>query len=263
MKQHNEARIQLIYENLSQTERTHQAIPSITEAYPDLTVEEAYQIQIVGIEKKLESGHGIVGKKIGLTSVAMQELLGVNQPDYGHLLDNMKVSNRGSVRLNELFQPKIEAEIAFILKKDLEGPNITIEDVIDATDYIVPALEIVDSRIMDWKIKLADTIADNASSGLFVLGDHKFSIDTVDLPLVEMELFRNGELMNTGVGSAVLGNPSTCVAWLASALSKYEVKLKAGEVILSGALSAAIPAGKGDQFTAKFKGLGDVEISFF
>lgn len=254
--------IQLAFENLAQAELTRQSISPITAVYPNLTIEEAYQIQLLGIKKKVERGQVIIGKKIGLTSIAMQELLGVDQPDYGHLLDTMKVVNRENIRLDELFQPRVEAEIAFILKKDLEGPNITVEDIRDATDYIVPALEIVDSRITDWEITLADTIADNASSGLFVLGDNKFSLDEVDLPLIEMELFRNGERMNKGFGSAVLGNPSTCVAWLANVLSTYDVVLKAGEVILSGALSAAIPVEKGDRFTAKFKELGDVEVSF-
>jgi 2-keto-4-pentenoate hydratase len=232
------------------------------ELYPDMTIDEAYQVQMKGIDKKVQEGRQIVGKKIGLTSIAMQEQFGVDQPDYGHLLDNMNVSNKGIIRLDQLFQPKIEAEIAFVLKKDLVGPRVTLEDVMNGTDYIVPALEIVDSRINDWKIKLQDTIADNASSGLFVLGDKKFSATEMNLPEIEMSLFRNGEKMSTGIGSAVLGHPATCVAWLANKLFEYNVVLKAGEVILSGALSAAVPVQKGDHFIAEFSQIGKVEVSF-
>ncbi|MEH6938226.1 2-keto-4-pentenoate hydratase [Bacillus sp. JJ664] len=247
---------------LLDSERNRRSIKPLTEQHPHLTIQEAYQIQLANIDYKLSQGEKIVGKKIGLTSIAMQELLGVDEPDYGHLLNTMNLENGGEVSINETIAPKVEAEIAFVLKKDLVGPNVTIEDVIKATDYIVPAIEVVDSRIENWKIRLEDTVADNASSCLFVLGNHRFDIHEIDLPNVMMELYRNGELMNTGKGSAVLGNPITCVAWLANKLSEFGISLKAGEVILSGALSAAINASAGDCFTAKFPLLGDVSISF-
>ncbi|WP_419887907.1 2-keto-4-pentenoate hydratase [Neobacillus niacini] len=255
-------RVQHLRELLKHAEATMQSISPLTELYPDLTVEDAYQVQLGAIEQKVQDGQRIVGKKIGLTSAAMQKLLGVDQPDYGHLLDSMAVSNKGTISLNRLFQPKVEGEIAFVLCKDLSGPFVTIEDVLEATDYIAPALEIVDSRITDWKITLTDTVADNASSGLFVIGEERFSLKDIDFPSIKMNLLKNGEVINTGYGSDVLGHPAKCVAWLANKLSQYNVELKAGEVILSGALSAAVAAEKGDQFTAEFSHIGKVEVTF-
>ncbi|MEH7249270.1 fumarylacetoacetate hydrolase family protein [Neobacillus niacini] len=250
------------FHHLLKAETSKISVKPLTELYPNLSIDEAYEIQLKVIEMNVKNGSQVIGKKIGLTSVAMQQLLGVNQPDYGHLLDNMSVPNKGIISLEQLFQPKVEGEIAFILRKNLKGPNVTKEDVLEATQYIIPALEIVDSRITDWKIKLQDTIADNASCGLFVLGDNKFSLNGIDLMEIEMSLFKNGELMNTGKGTDVLGHPATCVAWLANKLSEYDVTLKAGEVILSGALSAAIEAKADDFFTAEFSHLGSVEVSF-
>ncbi|RPK03090.1 2-keto-4-pentenoate hydratase [Priestia endophytica] len=250
------------YEHLRQAELEKKTVAPLTELYPDITVEEAYQVQMRFINQKVQKGQQIVGKKIGLTSHAMQELLGVDQPDYGHLLNTMEINDKGDISMSKVFQPKVEAEIAFVLNRDLKGPSVTIEDVLDATDYIVPALEIVDSRIAEWKINLQDTIADNASSGLFVLGNERFSVLETDLTKIEMNLFRNGELVNTGYGSAALGHPAKCVAWLANKLYEYNVTLKAGEIILSGALSAAINAQTGDRFTAGFTHLGKVEVSF-
>lgn len=255
-------RVQHLYELLQQAEASKKSITPLTKVYPDLSVDEAYLVQLRAIEQKVREGQRIVGKKIGLTSVAMQELLRVDQPDYGHLLDSMEVSNKGIISLDRLFQPKVEGEIAFVLRRDLSGPSVTVEDVLDATDYIAPALEIVDSRITDWKITLADTVADNASSGLFVIGDERFSLADIHLPSIEMNLFKNSERINTGYGSDVLGHPATCVAWLANKLSEYNVVLKAGEVILSGALSAAVAAEKGDRFTAGFSHIGKVEVTF-
>ncbi len=258
----DQARIQEAYQHLLRAEAEHQAITPLTELYPDLTVDEAYQVQLLTISQRVKDGQPIIGKKIGLTSVPMQQMFGVDQPDYGHLLSSMQIQNKGIIRADRLFQPKVEAEIAFVLKKDLHGPNVTLEDVLHATDYVVAALEIVDSRIKDWKIKLQDTIADNASSGLFVLGDERFSAADIDLTKEEMKLYRNGEYVNTGSGSAVLGHPATCAAWLANKLYEYNVNLKAGEVILSGALSAAVNAYQGDRVTAEFINLGKVEVAF-
>ncbi|WP_369700042.1 2-keto-4-pentenoate hydratase [Bacillus sp. AFS041924] len=247
---------------LQEAEETGVSIKALTEFYPGITEKEAYQIQLTNIEEKLKKGQKIIGKKIGLTSIAMQELLGVDEPDYGHLLTKMKIPNFGEVQVGNMILPKVEAEIAFVLKKDLIGSNITFEDVVDATDYIVPAIEVVDSRIENWKIRLEDTVADNASSCLFVLGNERFDVKEIDLPNVTMDLYRNDELMNSGKGEAVLGNPIHCVAWLANKLCEFGISLNAGEIILSGALSAAINANAGDQFTAKFPLLGDVSISF-
>lgn len=247
---------------LADAEKTGVGTNPLTTLEPSLSVTEAYHIQLENIQMKVEKGQKIIGKKIGLTSLAMQKLLGVDEPDYGHLLDSMEITNGGVISIEKVLQPKVEAELAFVLKKDLIGPNITTLDVLQATDYIVPALEIVDSRVKDWKIKLPDTIADNASSGFYVLGDKKAKVDEINLELLGIVLSKNNEMVNTGVGAAALGNPATCVAWLANKLSEFGIPLKAGEIILSGALSAAADAKAGDTFSARFAHLGEVKVHF-
>ncbi len=247
---------------LMAAEKNQKEIEPLISVEPNLTVDEAYRIQLKNIDEKVNDGHKIVGKKIGLTSKAMQNLLGVNEPDYGHLLSNMVIENGGKIPKNRVLQPKVEGEIAFILKKDLKGPNVTALDVIQATDYILPAIEVVDSRIKDWKITLADTIADNASSAFYVLGGKPTKLDEVNLELLGMVLSKNGEIVNTGVGAAALGNPLNCVAWLANRLADFDISLHAGEVILSGALSAAVDADEGDSFVARFAHLGEVSVHF-
>ncbi|WP_391557452.1 2-keto-4-pentenoate hydratase [Robertmurraya sp.] len=247
---------------LADAEKTGVGTNPLTILDPSLSVTEAYHIQLENIQMKVEQGQKIIGKKIGLTSLAMQKLLGVDEPDYGHLLDSMEVTNGGRISIEKVLQPKVEAELAFVLKKDLIGPNVTTLDVLQATDYIVPALEIVDSRVKDWKIKLPDTIADNASSGFYVLGERKAKVDEINLELLGMVLSKNNEIVNTGVGAAALGNPATCVAWLANKLSEFGIPLKAGEIILSGALSAAADAQAGDTFSARFAHLGEVKVHF-
>lgn len=240
----------------------NEGVQPITELDPEISVDEAYHVQLHTIEQKMSEGQRITGKKIGLTSKVMQEALGVGEPDYGHLLDQMKIENGGTISSEHVLQPKVEGEIAFILKDDLSGPDVTSFDVLKATDAVVPALEIIDSRIKDWKITLADTVADNASSGLYILGSTPQKIADVDLKQMGMVLYKNGVLQNTGVGAAALGDPAKCVAWLANKLTAYGITLKAGEVILSGALSAAVEAMPGDHFYAKFAELGEVDISF-
>ena len=262
MSVHSKEIIQEAWQHLKQAEEEKKSVSPLTDLHPGLTVEDAYRVQLKAINEKVEGGRTITGKKIGLTSFAMQKLLGVDQPDYGHLLDSMEVKANGEIPLDGLFQPKVEGEIAFVLKKDLKGPYVSAEDVLDATDYVVPSLEIVDSRIKDWKIKLPDTIADNASCGLYVLGEEKFPLEGLDLAKIEMALYKNGELMNRGSGADVLGHPANCVAWLANKLSEYDVTLKAGEIVLSGALSAAVEVREGDRFTAEFTELGNVSVSF-
>jgi 2-keto-4-pentenoate hydratase len=250
------------YQHLLQAEQHKKSVAPLTDLYPDITIQDAYRVQMKSIEQKVKDGHKIVGKKIGLTSLAMQKLLGVDQPDYGHLLDTMDIPYGFTIPMDNLFNPKVEGELAFVLKKDLIGPAVTAEDVLEATEYIIPSIEIVDSRITDWKIKLEDTVADNASCGLFTLGCQRFDPNGMDLTKIEMSLYKNGRLMIKGTGADVLGHPARCVAWLANKLAEYDVPLIAGEVILSGALSAAVEAKKGDVFTAEFSELGKVEVSF-
>lgn len=224
-------------------------------------IDDAYAIQMKNVKKSVESGAVISGKKIGLTSKAMQEMLNVGEPDYGHLYDTMEYAD-GLVPTECLLQPKVEGEIAFVLKEDIQGPDATVADVLAATDYVIAALEIVDSRVKDWKIKLFDTVADNASSGAYTLGTVKLPVSGINLPEEKMEFYKNGAIVNSGTGAAVLGDPAYCVAWLANKLWSYGVILKKGEVVLSGALSAAVSAEKGDVFAATFSSLGKVEAKF-
>lgn len=239
-----------------------QPIEPLTDVHPGLTVEDAYRIQLAGIELRKAEGRKVIGKKIGLTSKAMQQLLGVNEPDYGHLLDNMLLLEGEPCRREELLAPRVEAELAFILKDTLRGPGVTIADVFRATEGIMPAFEIVDSRIKDWKIKLADTVADNASSARLVLGSRMVPVKDLDLRLIGMVLEKNGEVVSSGAGAAVWGHPAAAVAWLANKLAAFGIALEAGEIILSGAVTAAENAGAGDVFTVSFYGLGSLSLKF-
>jgi 2-keto-4-pentenoate hydratase len=247
---------------LLEAEEKKRPIDPLTNLFPHLTADEAYQIQLKQVEYKLENGRTIVGKKIGLTSKAMQNLLQVSEPDYGHLLDDMIVLDGENVFLDEFIQPKVEFEIAFILKKDLKGPNVTMMDVIHATEYVAPAIEIIDSRIRDWKIRFEDTVADNGSSARAIIGGKPTPIENVDLSHIGMAAYRNGQLIDTAAGAAVMGNPIHAVIWLANALSRYHISLHKGEIILSGALTAAVPVSRGDAFTVKFAHMGEVSVSF-
>lgn len=252
----------ILASKLLEAENSKRSIEPVVKTNPALTIDEAYTIQLETIDKKVQQGHKIIGKKIGLTSEVVQQMLKVDEPDYGHLLSDMMVEPNGNLDITNLIQPKIEGEIAFVLKCNLTGPNVTVKDVLEATDYVAPALEIVDSRIADWNITLQDTVADNASSGLFVIGDQKTPIENLHLPSIQMELLQNGNVINKGTGAAALGNPAACVAWLANRLADYQISLKAGEIILSGALSGMVTVEKGDQYTAKFDHLGEVSVSF-
>lgn len=253
--------IQLCADLLFDSERSRKSIKPLSDMYPDITVEDAYAIQMDNVNRVLSMGHVISGKKIGLTSPGIQQQMGVNEPDYGHLFAAMDCPD-GVLQTDKLMQPKIEAELAFILKEDLTGGNVTVEDVKRATDYVVAAFEIVDSRVSDWKIKLMDTVADNASSGRYVLGETRLNPNEVDLREIGMQLFKNGEQIDKGTGAAVLGDPCEAVAWLSNKMHQYGVVLKKGEVILSGAFSAAPVAAKGDEFEAVFTQFGSVKAKF-
>lgn len=253
--------IQKFADMLYEAERSRVAIEPLTDMDSSLDIDDAYAIQLANIDRVVKEGQIISGKKIGLTSEGIQKQLGVNEPDYGHLFESMYCKD-GTCNIDELISARIEGEIAFVLKEGLSGGNVTAEDVRKATDYVVPAFEIVDSRVVDWRIKLIDTVSDNASSGRYVLSDSKWKIDKVDLPNVEMKLYKNGELVNEGKGSAVCGDPAEAVAWLANKLWGYGVEFFKGEVILSGALSATVTAEKGDVFLADFGDFGKVEACF-
>lgn len=226
-----------------------------------MTLEDAYAIQWKNIEHELSRGRRITGKKIGLTSEAVKQMLGVDQPDFGYLLDSMEVV-QGTIKRAQMIQPKAEGEIAFVLKEDLQGPNVSVEDVLRATDYVCAAIEIVDSRIKNWQIGIIDTVADNASSGMYLLSERKVYPQDVDLKAVTMQFYKNGKLINERQGTAALGDPAYCVAWLANTLYSFGVTLKKGEVILSGALSGMLEVQASDRFEARFSTLGEVEVSF-
>ena len=258
----DENRIKTLADMLLKAEQTRQPIGPITETDPGVTIDNAYRIQLRVMELKQAAGQVVVGKKIGLTSLAMQNMLGVNEPDYGHILNGMVVMEGDKIPVGNLIAPRIEGEIAFVLKEDLRGPGVTMSEVLRCSEGVIPALEIVDSRIRDWKIKLTDTVADNASSALIVLGDILSPVQALDLRTVGMVMEKNGEVISTAAGAAVLGHPAQAVAWLANKLSAYGISLKKGEVVLSGALAAAVPFVAGDFFRADFGFLGDVKIKF-
>ncbi|MFE9692404.1 2-keto-4-pentenoate hydratase [Micromonospora sp. NPDC005806] len=241
---------------------TGKPIAPLTGTHDDLGVEDAYAIQLLQVEQWLASGRTVKGHKVGLTSAAMQRMLGVHEPDYGHLLDNFFFLEHAPIPLDRFLQPRIEPEVAFVLKHPLRGPGVTVQEAIAAVDFVLPALEIVDSRIADWKIGLADTIADNASSGALVLGSTPTPLSEVDLRLAGAVMTRNGAVVGTGAGGAVLGSPLTSLVWLANTVGARGVTLEAGHVVLPGSVCAMVPVDPGDTFTATFAGLGSVTARF-
>ena len=237
-------------------------IAPLSAAHPDMTIEDAYHVQQRMIARRLEKGDRVIGKKIGVTSKAVMNMLGVHQPDFGYLLDSMVFNEGESVDMDTLIQPKAEGEIAFLLKKDLQGPGVTAADVLAATEGVMACFEIVDSRIQDWKIKIQDTVADNASCGVLVLGGLRKSPRDIDLALAGMVLEKNGEVISTSTGAAVQGSPVNAVAWLANTLGRLGIPLKAGEVILSGSQSPLVPVKAGDSLVCSVGGLGSTSVRF-
>ena len=238
------------------------AIAPLTDDDPDLTVADAYAIQLANVEQVLTDGHRVLGHKVGLTSRAMQEMLGVDEPDFGVLTDDMIVDDGASVDLATLIQPRVEAEIGLVLAHDLAGPGVTTAEALYAVGFAVPALEIIDSRIADWRIRLADTIADNGSSARFVLGSQQSAVNGIDLRLVGMAISRNGTIIDSGAGAAVLGHPARCVAWLANKLAEFDTGLRAGQIVMPGALHRAVDIAPGDVFLAEYSQLGAVRVRF-
>jgi len=247
-----------LYESLV----TRKTIQPFSSRYPDMTIEDAYHVQQRMIARRLEQGEKIVGKKIGVTSKAVMNMLGVHQPDFGYLLDGMVYNEGESIEIDTLIQPKAEGEIAFLLKKDLKGPGVTAADVIAATEGVMACFEIVDSRIQDWKIKIQDTVADNASCGVFVLGDKLVDIADIDLGLVGMVLEKNGQIEVTGAGAATLSHPVNAMVWLTNTLGKLGITLKAGDIVLSGAMGAMVPVSRGDNLRITIGEIGGCSVRF-
>ena len=239
-----------------------QPIPPLTASHPEMSIEDAYHVQQRLIARRLDKGERVIGKKIGVTSKAVMNMLGVHQPDFGYLLDGMVYNEGESIAADELIQPKAEGEIAFLLKKDLQGPGVTATDVLAATEGVMACFEIVDSRIQDWKIKIQDTVADNASCGVFVLGDQLVDIADLDLALCGMVLEKNGEIVVTGAGAATMNHPVNAMVWLANTLGKLGIALKAGDIVLSGAMGAMVPVVKGDSLRMSIGGIGGCSVRF-
>ncbi len=235
--------------------------PLTSRGFP-ITLDDAYRIQERMVTRRRDAGEKVVGKKIGVTSKAVMQMLDVYQPDFGWLLSGMVYTEGEPVPMGRLIQPRAEGEIAFVLRKDLKGPGVTGADVLAATECVMPCFEIVDSRIQDWKIKIQDTVADNASCGVFVLGGQAVDPRDVDLKLCGMVLEKNGEVVGTGAGAAALGSPVNAVAWLANTLGRLDIPLLAGEVILSGSLAALIPVKAGDSLRVDIGGIGGCSVRF-
>ena len=255
------ARAELAAE-LAQAERTRVPMDPLTTAYPEIDVVDAYEIQLINIRQRVAEGATVVGHKVGLSSKAMQTMMGVDEPDYGHLLADMEVFEDVPVIAGRYLYPRVEVEVGFILADDLPGAGCTEDDVLAATAAFVPSIELIDTRIKDWKIKLCDTIADNASSAGFILGPERVSPKDIDITAIDAVLTCNGDVVAQGRSDAVLGNPVTAVAWLARKVDGFGVRLRAGDIVLPGSCTRAIDARPGESFVADFTGLGSVRLSF-
>jgi 2-keto-4-pentenoate hydratase len=247
---------------LWEAERTRNPIEPLTDAHSELDIDDAYAIQTCNIDRRIADGARVIGRKIGLTSRGMQDMLGVNEPDFGVLLDDMIIEDGDVVDLQTMLQPRIEAELAFVMETGLAGPGVSTARALSAIAGVLPAVEIVDSRIADWRIKLVDTVADNASSGRLVVGGRMRRVDEVDLRLIGMVISRDGEVIDTGAGAAALGNPARCVAWLANKLGTLGAQLNAGDVVLPGAVHRMVAVRPGDVFRAEYAHLGAVTARF-
>ena len=255
-------KIQHYGDELYQALLSRQTVAPLTDREPDITIADAYQIQLRMIQRRLDAGEVVIGKKIGVTSKVVMDMLKVNQPDFGYLLSGMVFNEGEPVNTSKLIAPRAEAEVAFMLNRDLTGPGVTAADVIRATDCVMPCFEIVDSRIQDRKIKIQDTVADNASCGVLTLGGTRRSPRQLDLALAGMVLEKNGEIISTSTGASVQGSPVNAVAWLANTLGRLGISLKAGDLILSGSQSPLVPVKAGDSLHCSVGGLGSTSVRF-
>ncbi|MFI8977678.1 2-keto-4-pentenoate hydratase [Nocardia asteroides] len=249
-------------DELARAEDERVAVSPLVDRYPDIDVVDAYEIQLLNIQRRLKSGAEVVGHKVGLSSKAMQQMMGVDEPDYGHLLAEMEVFEDIPVDTSKYLLPRVEVEVGFVLGADLPGEDCTEADVLAATVAYAPSIELIDSRIKDWKIGLADTISDNASSAGFVLGKERVAPADIDIKAIDAVLTRNGEVIAEGRSDAVLGDPVIAVAWLARKVATFGVRLRKGDIVLPGSCTRAIDARPGDEFLAEFSGLGSVRLRF-
>lgn len=247
---------------LRAAERDRAPIAPLVETFPDMDAVDGYEIQLLNIRRRLQRAGRVAGHKVGLSSAAMQQMMGVDEPDYGHLLADMELSEGIPVPVGRYCYPRAEVEVGFLLGADLPGQGCTEDDVLAATEALAPSIELIDSRIRDWKISLPDTIADNASSASFVLGEARVRPADVDVRAIDAVLWRDGEQAAEGRSDAVLGNPATAVAWLARKVASFGVRLRAGNIVLPGSCTRAVDIRPGDVFRAEFSGLGTVSLSF-
>ncbi|MCL2482544.1 MAG: 2-keto-4-pentenoate hydratase [Propionibacteriaceae bacterium] len=255
-------KIERVATTLATAYTTKQAIRPPVETDPDLTINDAYAIQLRQIEARLDAGGVIKGYKVGLTSKAMQNMLGVNQPDYGHLMADMFHLDHMPIQAADYLQPKVEPEIAFVMGKELCGPGVNVAEAIHAVDFVLPSLELIDSRVADWKISIVDTIADNASSAGVILGSKPALLTSLDLTKVGCNLSVNSQMIGSGVGSAVLGSPLNALVWLCNTLGEQGISFKPGDVILPGSITVAQEVRAGSVAHAEFSGLGSVTAVF-
>jgi 2-keto-4-pentenoate hydratase len=246
---------------LRAAERDRAPVAPLAEAFPGIDVADAYRIQLLNIEERLAAGAAVRGHKVGLSSPVMQRMMGVDQPDYGHLLADMELAEGGTVETARYCRPRIEVEVGFVLGADLPGADCTVDDVRENTELVVPALELIDSRITDWRIGIADTIADNASSAAFAIGGGR-DPRGLDLTAIEAELRVDGEAVAAGRSDAVLGDPAESVAWLARTVAGFGVRLRKGHLVLPGSCTRAVDVAPGQRFHAEFGGLGEVSLAF-
>ena len=257
-----EAAVNQVANALFEASRTGTPCAPVRDHLPEGALDLAYSAQEVNTKRALAAGRRLVGRKIGLTSLAVQKQLGVDQPDYGMLFDDMAVPDGWEMSRQQLIQPKVEAEVAFVLERDLDQERLTIADVIRAVAFALPAIEVVDSRVAEWKIGILDTIADNASSGLYVLGATPKKLDALDLRGAGMVMESSGEPVSVGAGAACLGDPLTAMLWLAKTMARVGRPLKAGDTVLSGALGPMAPVKWGEVYEARISGLGSVRAAF-
>lgn len=248
-----------VAEELYKAEKTRMPVEPLTDRFSAVTLEEAYNVQLVNVNRRINQGERIIGKNIDLTSEAMQRFLGVHEPDYGHIFNTMFLL-KNELSMSQVIQPKAEGEIAFLMREDIMGPGVTPLDVMRATDYVIPAIEIIDSRIKEWKIKIQDTVADNASSAFILVGSRALSLNEIDLLSTGMVFSKNGSIVATGASAAVMGNPVNAVTWLVNNLAEYNVSVKKGEIVLSGSITAAVDIKKGDVIDVTFDRLGPVRV---
>jgi 2-keto-4-pentenoate hydratase len=254
--------IEVLSEKLRRAEADRIPIPPLTDDLPDLSEQTAYQVQLANVARRTAAGGTVRGHKVGLTARAMQEQFGINEPDYGHLFGDMFLNESSDVPIDRFIAPRVEIETAFVMGKRLEGPGVTVADVMRAVEFVVASIEVIDSRVIAWRIKLADTIADNGSSAAIVLAGRPRRLDQLDLANLAAELEIDGTIVEVGNSSDVMGNPLSAAAWLVNALGRQGVAIEEGHVVLPGTCVRSVKVGRGALVTGRFEGLGSVSVKF-